>query len=119
MATSDASFQWLGFAPVGGNPTQAPLSLRPERAASAVMAALTSFLDWIHRRISSPFFRSHSMRRKPAPRISRRSIASFSAASLFAVTALAAQVAGNQFPEGAALLVRLRIARFLQARGLV
>ena len=43
------------------------------------------------------------MRRKPDPRISRRSIASFSAASLFAVTALAAQVAGNQFPEGAAL----------------
>jgi len=34
---------------------------------------------------------------------SRRSLASFGAAALFAVTAMAAQVAGNQFPEGAAL----------------
>ena len=36
-------------------------------------------------------------------KLSRKSIASFGATALFAVTAMAAQVAGNQFPEGAAL----------------
>jgi hypothetical protein len=35
--------------------------------------------------------------------LSRKSLASFGASALFAVTAVAAQVAGNQFPEGAAL----------------
>jgi hypothetical protein len=41
--------------------------------------------------------------RSPDITLSRKSIASFGAAALFAVTAVAAQVAGNQFPEGAAL----------------
>jgi hypothetical protein len=35
--------------------------------------------------------------------LARKSLASFGAAAAFAVTALAAQVAGNQFPEGAPL----------------
>lgn len=35
--------------------------------------------------------------------LSRKSLASFGASALFAVTAVAAQVAGNQFPEGAPL----------------
>jgi hypothetical protein len=34
---------------------------------------------------------------------SRKSLASFGATALFAVTAMAAQVAGNEFPEGAVL----------------
>jgi hypothetical protein len=35
--------------------------------------------------------------------LSRKSLASFGAMTLFAVTAMAAQVAGNQFPDGAPL----------------
>jgi hypothetical protein len=35
--------------------------------------------------------------------VARRSLASFGATALFAVTAVAAQVAGNQFPDGAPL----------------
>jgi hypothetical protein len=35
--------------------------------------------------------------------LSHKSLASFGASALFAVTAVAAQVAGNQFPEGAPL----------------
>ena len=41
--------------------------------------------------------------RKLDKSISRKSLASFGAAALFAVTAVGAQLAGGQFPEGAAL----------------